>query len=117
MSQNEWKTTEIRASKVGNFSPFSCPGLAVLAAVLFKCQRAPCRSVLFVLLLAALAAVAWLLLLQEELSTPWGSTNAIYAHGALLLAGLLFNLAAGSRRKLKNSPGSFLGRKDNDHIL
>ena len=26
MSQNEWKTTEIRASKVGNFSPFSCPG-------------------------------------------------------------------------------------------
>ena len=27
MSQNEWKTTEIRASKVGNFSPFSCPGL------------------------------------------------------------------------------------------
>ena len=26
MSQNEWKSTEIRASKVGNFSPFSCPG-------------------------------------------------------------------------------------------
>ena len=26
MSQNEWKTTEIRASKVGNVSPFSCPG-------------------------------------------------------------------------------------------
>ena len=26
MSQNEWKPTEIRASKVGNFSPFSCPG-------------------------------------------------------------------------------------------
>ena len=26
MSQNEWKTTEIQASKVGNFSPFSCPG-------------------------------------------------------------------------------------------
>ena len=26
MSQNEWKATEIRASKVGNFSPFSCPG-------------------------------------------------------------------------------------------
>ena len=30
MSQNEWKTTEIRASKVGHFSPFSCPGLAEL---------------------------------------------------------------------------------------
>ena len=29
MSQNEWKTTEIRASKAGNFSPFSCPGDAV----------------------------------------------------------------------------------------
>ena len=29
MSQNEWKTTEIRASKVGNFSPFSCPGAYV----------------------------------------------------------------------------------------
>ena len=28
MSQNERKTTEIRASKVGNFSPFSCPGQA-----------------------------------------------------------------------------------------
>ena len=28
MSQNEWKTTEIRASKVGNVSPFSCPGEA-----------------------------------------------------------------------------------------
>ena len=28
MSQNEWKSTEIRASKVGNFSPFSCPGKA-----------------------------------------------------------------------------------------
>ena len=27
MSQNEWKPTEIRASKVGNFSPFSCPGV------------------------------------------------------------------------------------------
>ena len=27
LSQNEWKTTEIRASKVGNLSPFSCPGL------------------------------------------------------------------------------------------
>ena len=26
MSQIEWKTTEIRASKVGNVSPFSCPG-------------------------------------------------------------------------------------------
>ena len=26
MSQIEWKTIEIRASKVGNFSPFSCPG-------------------------------------------------------------------------------------------
>ena len=26
LSQNEWKTTEIQASKVGNFSPFSCPG-------------------------------------------------------------------------------------------
>ena len=26
MSQNEWKSTEIRASKVGNVSPFSCPG-------------------------------------------------------------------------------------------
>ena len=26
MSQNEWKTTEIQASKVGNVSPFSCPG-------------------------------------------------------------------------------------------
>ena len=26
MSQNERKTTKIRASKVGNFSPFSCPG-------------------------------------------------------------------------------------------
>ena len=26
MSQNEWKTTEIQASKVGNFSPFSCRG-------------------------------------------------------------------------------------------
>ena len=26
MSQNEWKTIEIRASKVGNLSPFSCPG-------------------------------------------------------------------------------------------
>ena len=26
MSQIEWKTTEIRASKVGHFSPFSCPG-------------------------------------------------------------------------------------------
>ena len=27
ISQNEWKTTEIQASKAGNFSPFSCPGL------------------------------------------------------------------------------------------
>ena len=27
MSQNERKPSEIRASKVGNFSPFSCPGL------------------------------------------------------------------------------------------
>ena len=27
MSQHEWKTTEIRASKVGHFSPFSCPGV------------------------------------------------------------------------------------------
>ena len=26
MSRNEWKSTEIGASKVGNFSPFSCPG-------------------------------------------------------------------------------------------
>ena len=26
MSQIEWKTIEIRASKVGNVSPFSCPG-------------------------------------------------------------------------------------------
>ena len=35
MSQNEWKTTEIRASKVGNFSPFSCPGAcAALEAAL-----------------------------------------------------------------------------------
>ena len=32
MSQNEWKTTEIRASKVGNFSPFSCPGLPPLGS-------------------------------------------------------------------------------------
>ena len=32
MSQNEWKTTEIRASKVGNFSPFSCPGHARLSS-------------------------------------------------------------------------------------
>ena len=29
MSQNEWKTFEIRASKVGNVSPFSCPGYCV----------------------------------------------------------------------------------------
>ena len=28
MSQIEWKTIEIGASKVGNFSPFSCPGSA-----------------------------------------------------------------------------------------
>ena len=27
ISQNEWKTTEIGASKVGNFALFSCPGL------------------------------------------------------------------------------------------
>ena len=26
LSQNEWKPIEIQASKVGNFSPFSCPG-------------------------------------------------------------------------------------------
>ena len=26
ISRNEWKMTEIGASKVGNFAPFSCPG-------------------------------------------------------------------------------------------
>ena len=26
ISQNEWKMTEIGASKVGNFAPFCCPG-------------------------------------------------------------------------------------------
>ena len=42
MSQNEWKSTEIRASKVGNFSPFSCPGEhgSAVAVDCFEARRA-----------------------------------------------------------------------------
>ena len=32
MTQNEWNTTEIRASKVGHVSPLSCPGSGLGAA-------------------------------------------------------------------------------------
>ena len=39
LSQNEWKTTEIQASKVGNLSPFSCPGRARVEFTLRKAAK------------------------------------------------------------------------------
>ena len=91
--------------------------MAVASLCLYKCALSAGRSLVFLLLLASLAGLGRFRLLGEELATPWGSRNAQLAHGALLVAGLLVNLAAGSRKRLKSSPGSFLGRKDDDHIL
>ena len=96
---------------------FGSSAVAAASLCLYKCALSTGRSLVFLLLLASLAGLTRFRLLGEELATPWGSRNAQLAHGALLAAGLLVNLAAGSRKRLKSSPGSFLGRKDDDHIL
>ena len=67
MSQNEWKTTEIRASKVGNFSPFfSCPGGYGVGALAARSFPAGARAALLSTMGAADANTEAILLVAPD---------------------------------------------------